>query len=235
MFDRKKALEELTTFLNNYQYEGMCDCMKVDINGTVFEINLKEKELKDLLLGQVFKIGKEKFIVLEHFDDGTTACIRKDLFEEEMKFGSDYTNNIGWERNNWKTCDLRTWLNTTYSHGLENLIGKDNVVEFEQDLVSLDGLTDYGKVIEKVSLLTYDQYKKYRNLLGEFKEKLWWLITPWSTISNNRGYDKQVCIVVHGGVIDSFNAENDSYYLGVRPIVHIKSNITQFSEVAHYE
>ena len=55
------------------------------------------------------------------------------------------------------------------------------------DLISLDGLDDYGKCRDKVSILTADEYKKYRKEIDKATDgpvNDWWRIcTPDSTPS----------------------------------------------------
>ena len=149
-----------------------------EVNGnTQIVINLADSkaELSTLKPGDVFKVNDVEYIVLEQSGD-TTAVLRKELLEDDMKFGSN---------NNWKESDIRKYLNNEYLKEIEEVFGKENIFEHSVDLLSMDGLEDYGTCRDKVSLLTIDQYRKYRRrkLLRENKEKCWWLSTPDSTPS----------------------------------------------------
>lgn len=169
-------------------------------------------ELSTLNPGDIFKVGSVEYIVLEHFDNGTTGIIRKELLEENMKFDSD--------NNNWKTSDIRKFLNENYLKILNSSFGEDNIVEHTVDLLSLDGLDDYKTSTDKVSLLTIDQYRKYRKILGENKDNWWWLSTPDSTPSGYGSGDVQY--VGSSGYV-SFHWY--SGVKGVRPFFILKSSI----------
>ncbi len=71
-------------------------------------------------------------------------------------------------------------------------LGEDAVIEFDRDLLSLDGQTEYGHCKDRISLLTVDEYRKYRKLLPNMP-KWWWLITPWSTPVND--YNSMLTVV----------------------------------------
>ena len=142
-------------------------------------VNVINKAEKDLLKsGETFKVNKVECIVLEQLGRNQTAVIRKELLEDKKKFDS---NN-----NNWRISSIRGFLNGEYLEEIENVFGKDRIVEHTVDLLSLDGLDDYGTSNDKVSLLTIDQYRKYRKVLGENLDNLWWLLTPNSTLRGIR-------------------------------------------------
>lgn len=147
-----------------------------DIDGNT-QIIIERKENADLFslsLGEVFKVDNVEYIVLDQLDGNQTAVIRKELLKGDMEFG---------DNNNWKTSSLREYLNGKYLEEIENAFGKDRIVEHTVNLLSLDGLDDYGTCEDKVSLLTIDQYREYRKLLGGNLNEWWWLVTPDSTPS----------------------------------------------------
>lgn len=128
-------------------------------------------------------------------------CLAESI-NDSMEFDS--------ENNNWKESDLRKYLNTAIYEKICSEIGSENVIEFERDLLSLDGQTEYGKCKDKVSLLNVDEYRKYRSLIPN-TEKWWWTITPWSTECNDDS--TWVTVVSPSGYV------NDYYYFdncGVR-------------------
>lgn len=180
---------------------------------TQIVINLAKNrvELSTLKAGEVFKVNNE-YIVLEQFENGSTAVIRKELLEDMMKF--DFYDN------NWKTSNIRKYLNSDYLKELNDEFGEDNIVEHTVDLLSLDGLDDYETSIDKVTFLNIGQYQKYRKIIGENKEKWWWLLTPSSTISGCCS-DNVQC--VHSdGTVDFYWCED---FGGVRPFFYLKSDI----------
>lgn len=175
-------------------------------------IDTKKKELDLLALkaGDVFKVDNVEYIVLEQLDGNQTAVIRKDLLEDNMEFDSD--------NNNWKTSSIREYLNGEYLEEIEKAFGKDRIVEHTVDLLSLDGLDDYGMSADKVSLLTIDQYRKYRKILGGNLDSWWWLITPDSTPSGDSARCVR-CVGSDGGV----GCRGCGCDVGVRPFFILQS------------
>ena len=143
-------------------------------------------------------------------------CLAEKL-ENKMKFDS--------KSNDWKTSDLRKYLNEEFYEKLAKEVGEENIVPFERDLLSLDGQTEYGTCEDKVSLLTFDEYRKYRKEIPNTKEYWWWLITPDSTKCN--GDETWVRVVASSGVID-----RDCYDvgIGVRPFCIFSSAIFESEE-----
>lgn len=175
-------------------------------------INTKEEiDLLSLKSGEVFEVNGIGYIALEQLDGNKTAVIRKELLDDNMQFDSD--------NNNWKSSDIRKKLNNDYLRELEETFGKDRIIEHTVDLLSLDGLDDYGVSTDKVSLFTIDQYRKYRKVLGENLNRSWWLATPDSTSS---GYSTRyvLCVLSFGDVNYNDCNWNDK---GVRPFFIIQS------------
>lgn len=161
-------------------------------------------ELGDIING--------KYIVLEHFSDGTTAVIRKDLLEDSMEFGDS--------NNDWRESNVRKYLNDDYLKEIEKEFGVDNIVEHTTNLLSMDGLDDYRTCRDKVGLLDIDQYRKYRKVLGRDMDRWWWLLTPDSTPSGWSARYVQ-CVDLDGGV--NYGAYGCSW--SVRPFCILKSSI----------
>lgn len=195
-----KAENELDVAINN-------------IDGSIqIIIDTKKNEIDLLALkaGEMFKVDDVEYIVLEQLDGNQTAIIRKDLLENTMKFDSD--------DNNWKTSGIREFLNNKYLEEIEKAFGKDRIVEHTIDLLSMDGLDDYGISVDKVSLLTIDQYRKYRKVLSKNLNNWWWLITPDSTASGWSA--RYVRYVRSSGDVDCGDCDYDG---GVRPFFILKS------------
>lgn len=129
----------------------------ININSDLEKVlNSNKKVLSSVKVGDIIN---DKYIVLEHFVDGTTAVIRKDLLENLMKFGDD--------NNDWRQSIVRKYLNNDYLREIEAEFGEDNIVEHTTNLFSIDGLDDYGTCHNKVGLFDIDQYRKYRKVLGK--------------------------------------------------------------------
>lgn len=61
-------------------------------------------------------------------------------------------------------------MNGKYLERIEKAFGQNRIIEHTVNLLSMDGTDEYGTSTDKVSLLTIDQYRKYR---GKFLVKIW--------------------------------------------------------------
>lgn len=170
---------------------------------------------KGLGVGDTFELAGIAWKVLDITDNGY-MCLA-DRLEDVMVFDT----NI----NKWQESSLRNYLNTEFLKLLSDEIGEDNIIQFERDLLSLDGQTEYGTCEDKVSLLTVDEYRKYRNLIPNTDDYWWWLITPWSTPCND--YKTSVSVVSSSGNFDYLNCNNRG---GVRPFCIFSSSIFESEE-----
>lgn len=124
--------------------------------------------------------------------------------------------------NDWKGASLREQLNGSF---LEELIEKcpelaDAIVPTYRDLTADDGLKDYGSCLDKVTMLTADEYRATRDL-HPAPEHWRWLITPDGTpASSGTSY---VRYVNSGGGLSRYGAYNGSR--GVRPALTLKSDL----------
>lgn len=130
---------------------------------------------KKLGIGDTFELVGLRWKILDITDKGY-MCLAEKL-NEEMQFDSDC--------NNWQASNLRIFLNTEFIDKLAFEIGVENVIEFDRDLLSMDGQIEYGTCEDKVSLLTVDEYRKYRALIPNTGDYWWWLVTPDSTACND--------------------------------------------------
>ena len=121
-----------------------------------------EKKLCEVKIGKTFKgsDGVER-ILLDLLPDGTALTLTRDFVYEKTKFDGD--------SNNYAESSIRRRLETEKVPELEKTFGADNIVEFEVDLTSDDGLDTYGKIKTKYGLLTDVQYRKYSRLIYPYK------------------------------------------------------------------
>ena len=167
--------------------------------------SLKGTSLKDIPVGETFKIGKYEFIVLEH-SKGTTAVIKKELLENSAKFGSSC---------DFKGSNVENIL-CKFADEISGIIGANNLITHTVDLTSDDGLKDYGKTNTKMSLLTCDLYRRYVTILDKHKlDKWWWLVTPFSTPTHGSA-DYVKCVSPAGYIF---------IIIGVRPFCILNSSI----------
>ncbi len=167
-----------------------------------------------LKIGDTFKIAGLDWKIIDITDKGYSCLC--EILEEEMKFDDS--------SNDWRSSGLRKYLNGEFLKKISDEVGEENIVKFERDLLSLDGQTEYEKCEDFISLLTVDEYRKYRSLIPN-EEKWWWIITPWSTPCND--YEYPVAVVASSG-----NFSLRYYYgiSGVRPFCIFSSSIFESEE-----
>ena len=167
-----------------------------------------------LKTGDTFKIAGLDWKIIDFTDKGYSCLC--EILEEEMKFDDS--------SNDWRSSGLREYLNGDFLKKISDEVGEENIVKFERDLLSLDGQTEYEKCEDSVSLLTVDEYRKYRSLIPNEK-KWWWLITPWSTPCND--YEYPVTVVASSGYTYYWSFSN---FIGVRPFCIFSSSIFESEE-----
>ena len=173
------------------------------------------KKLSKLLgVGDTFELAGITWKILEITEEGY-KCLA-DRLDESMEFDSN--------SNDWRKSELREYLNNDFFDALGENIGKKYILPFHRDLMSLDGQIEYGTCTDKVSLLTVDEYRKYRGLIPN-TDYWWWLISPWSTPCNKN--ETSVAVVSSSG--DVYDDYCDGNY-GVRPFCIFSSKIFESEE-----
>lgn len=179
-----------------------------------------EKKLNTLERGATFTLAGIEWLVLgvqpkayPNSNDHYFVEATRDLFQ--APFDEDGNNN-------WNNASLRERLNGPF---LDELVEEcpalaDAIVPLYRDLTADDGLKDYGSCLDKVTILTADEYRQTRDLhpaQGGWR----WLITPDGTpASSGTAF---VRVVRSGGCLSNDYA---SYgYGGVRPALLLKSDI----------
>lgn len=162
-----------------------------------------------LSVGNTFKLAGLTWKILDITDKGY-MCLA-DRMENSMRFDN--------ESNNWIGSRLREYLNTEFIKKIADEIGEENIVSFNRNLLSLDGQDEYGNRKDTVSLLTVDDYRKYRRFIPN-TDDWWWLATPWSTERNDCEYS--VAVVSPSGIIFNRGCFN---FNGVRPFCIFSSEI----------
>lgn len=162
---------------------------------------------KLLGVGDTFELAGYNWKILEITEEGY-KCLA-DRLDESVEFDSN--------SNDWRKSQLREYLNNDF---LGENIGKNYILPFHRDLMSSDGQIEYGTCTDKVSLLTVDEYRKYRGLIPNTGNYWWWTCTPWSTPCNN--YETSVTAVSSSGYLyDDFCGN----FGGVRPFCIFSSEI----------
>lgn len=170
-------------------------------------------QLSELKAGEVFKIGEHDFIVLEQFA-GTTRVISKNLMAENVTFDTNTRN--------YENSSLKKYIENNIQPIIEAEVGEENIVTSVVDLISVDMQNEFSDKCEcAVRPLTFDEARKYNNLLvNNDLDDWWWTCTPWSTSS--RGYSRSITVVSPSGYFDD---DDCSCRNGVRPFCILKSNI----------
>ena len=173
-------------------------------------IQIQQKQLSEYKPGEIVKIGAFEMVVLEQ-SEGQTSLILKDIYGEDTEFG---------ENNNYdgSYVDVRC---QEFGKELEELVGAENMIPHEVDLIAIDGLKSYGTVTRRVASITAETYRKFVDILDAVNpRKWWWLATPWST-PRHENDSWTLCVAPSGRIYDG----DCCIDYGVRPFCILKSNI----------
>lgn len=170
------------------------------------------RTLAEIETGKIFKVGGIEFIKFCNENGGTVAVAKNILFSSA--FG---------ENNNFAESKVLERLEAEILPKIEADVGAENVCEFETDLLSLDGSAKWGKVKSKISLPTFDFYRKHVKIFDMHKvDNWWWTATP-DTTSEHLSDAWEVCVSPRG----NFDIGNcSSIVSGVRPFCIFNSSIS---------
>lgn len=158
--------------------------------------------------GEEFVYNGIRFICLDVID-GNYLAITADCLCEK-RFNDNYNDGC----NNWKTSTLRRFLNEDV---LEEHFDAKHLIKQTSDLTADNGDKAYGTCEDYITLLTCDQYRKYRDYVPLFEECMWTL-TPWRC---DPGYAYYVRYVHPTGAIYISLA---NYSIGLAPVCLFNSN-----------
>ena len=173
------------------------------------EVLPNRKHVKDLQMKErIFLAG----IIWSKFteDSKGNAYILADEKLCDMEFGRN---------NDWRESPIRQFLNNEVYQKIIEELGVDALITIQTDLFSHDGLRDYGKCDDMVSLLTYDLYRNNRESIKDFRE-WYWTCTPDSTPSGCNSCNVQ--FVSYDGYANYYWCDSPG---AVRPFCIIKSDI----------
>lgn len=163
--------------------------------------------------GEHFIYNNIEFICLDIIDGNYLAMTAKPW--QEMPFD---TNNC----NDWRKSSLRRVLNNDFL----DLLDRKHLVKQTSDLIADNGDKAYGTCEDYVTILSCDQYRKYRDIVPLFEEWMWTL-TPWTC---NAGGADSVRYVSTTGIVGSYYA---SYTYGVAPACVFSSENLKLRRQAH--
>ena len=166
---------------------------------------IQQKQVKDLQIKESVSI----------------ADITWSKFAEDRE-GNAYMladENIG-DNNDWRESQIRKKLNGELYQKIVAELGANALVTIQTDLFSHDGLRDYGKCNDNISLLTYDLYRNNRENIKNV-DRHFWTCTPDSTTPSVSNAFCVLCVDSGGDVFYG----HCCYDWGVRPFCILKSSI----------
>ena len=166
-----------------------------------------------LNIGEHFIYNGIEFICLDIIDGNYLAMTAKPW--AEIPFD---TNN----HNDWRKSSLRRVLNTDF---LE-LLDKKHLVMQTSDLIADNGDKAYGTSEDYVTILSCDQYRKYRDIVPLFEEWMWTL-TPWSCNTSYSGFVRSVTTAGYVRYSDAYLSS------GVAPACLFSSQNLKLCRQAH--
>lgn len=163
----------------------------------------------ELKPGVTFDANGVEMLALDISEDGQVFCITKDLYAERVVFG-DSTEYEG--------SNVEKKVKEFEQHMIK-CFGAENVIEHTVDIVTVDG-KNAGTYTGKSRLLTFDEARKYTDLIeDENLPDWWWLMSPWSI---PRRWKWGVACALPSGDISNDGC-ND--VIGVRPVCILSSSI----------
>lgn len=123
------------------------------------------------MIGEHFTYKGIEWICLDIID-GNYLAITAQIWQK-LPFDVDNYND-------WKESSLRKVLNKEFLSKLN----KNHFVMQTSDLIADNGDRKYGTCEDYVTILSCDQYRKYRDLVPHYPEWMWTL-TPWSCCSGD--------------------------------------------------
>lgn len=164
------------------------------------------RKLKELKPGELFKFAGLNWVKLDDLEDGCFA-ITKDVINSAVFNGK--------ENNNYNDSTLADWINIyLYNSLIENGAKAEDLLNFSRDLTADDGTTIDINSSDIVSLITCEEYRKYRKLIPAV-EKEWWTLTAESDHLTSNNIVKVISIT--GKIIN----RTATVLSGVRPVCNI--------------
>lgn len=170
---------------------------------------LEKSKYAGLKVGDTFELIEKKWKILDSSENGVFCLCMESLGDKTLDS----------KCNEWTSSNLRDYLSTEIYKKICEEIGSENVIESERDLLSLDGQAEYGTCKDFVSLISIDEYRKYRSMIPNFEE-WWWTLTPYSTKCNDDA--RWLTVVSPGGYISFGSCDRNS---GVRPVCIFSSTL----------
>ena len=171
---------------------------------------MRKRALNAVAPGTLISYRERHAIVLEHLPQGVFVQLVDPI--EDHAFG---------KTNDWRESDLRQYLNGEFARLLCEG-NADELLDTVTDLTAMDGTTDYGSSVDKVTLLTIDQCRKYR-YTRPLPDEWEWTSTPASTPGGWDENKRYAYYLNTKGNVDYSGCTNAS---GARPAFTLPSSLS---------
>ena len=161
--------------------------------------------------GETFKIGEMEFIRFADTPAGTPIVL------QDIAFRSRFGDN-----NDFRSSDILKRLQEEFLPNIIDAVGEDNVLEFETDLTTLDGLKNYGTMKSRISIPTFDFYRANVAVFDMYNPNTWWWLATADSAKPHYDPIWSVCVSPVGFIGNGYYY-GDNY--GVRPFCILKSSI----------
>lgn len=169
----------------------------------------QKARLGQLKGGGIFEYGGNLWIKLGE-EDGKVIVLSKEIICDKA-----FDDN---NKNNWETSTLRKYLNEIFLEELlENGAKEGDFLTVVTDLTADDGTKKYGQAEDLISLITCDDYRKYREHI-KLIDSWWWTSTPYSSLASSSRYAR---VVNSSGAL--YNGDAYIGRGGVRPPCNLSS------------
>ena len=163
--------------------------------------------------GEHFIYNGIEFICLDIIGGNYLAMTAKPY--AEIPFDTD-------GKNDWRKSSLRRVLNNDFL----DLLDRRHLIKQTSDLIADNGDKAYGTSEDYVTILSCDQYRKYREIVPLFEECIWTL-TPWGCIPSTSRTVRYV------GATGYISCNIAHYSTGVAPACLFSSENLKLRRQAH--
>lgn len=190
--------------------------VKIDAAEIIKLLNAKRAD--EFEIGEVLNFGGLDWVVLDKNADGVAVITKELLKDEDGEIIEKVFDN---ESPNFAKSSLRSWLNGEFLQRFDI----EQILAHTTDLTADDGLNDFGNCLQKIGLLTCEQYRDFVKTLDRFPVgSWWWTATPYAGQTHYKS--DLVRFVSNLGTLNDGCCFNCS---GVRPFCILKSsaNVTE--------
>ena len=165
---------------------------------------------------ETFQLAGIEFIKFPSINGRTPVVTRWPVFNS--RFGAN---------NDLRSSDVLKKLQEEFLPKITAAIGEENVLTFQTDLTTLDGLKPYGVMESKISLPTFDFYREHVAIFDKYSVKDYcWTATPESAQPHDDPW-WVVCVSPAGYIYDG---DCGYFNCAVRPILIFDSSIFESLE-----